>query len=109
MIPNRLYSNSITTKENMPLLQAYFYKIQKFVNDNRDIYSKTALLLFDDVLNNFDKAIVTNYSKIARLEELRNNIINNQNTKKMCRIPIFLAAPRHPRMPWLCCKASHTC
>ena len=92
MIPNRLYSNSITTKENMPLLQAYFYKIQKFVNDNRDIYSKTALLLFDDVLNNFDKAIVTNYSKIARLEELRNNIINNQNTKKMCRIPIFLAA-----------------
>ncbi len=92
MIPHSLYPNSLTTKENMQLLRTYFYKIQKFVNYNRDIYSKTALLLFDDVLNNFDKATATNYQKIARLEQLRNNIKNHQNTKKRCSIPIFLAA-----------------
>lgn len=80
LISNMLLPNNNSDKlKQCILLKDYFSKIYIFVRNNQNLYSKTALTLFEDVLNNIPKALQTDYTKLALLEKLRNHI-NKQNS-----------------------------
>ena len=75
LISNMLFPNSNSDKlKHCLLLKDYFAKIYIFVRNNQNLYSKTALRLFEDVLYHFPKALQTDYTKLALLEKLRKNI-----------------------------------
>ena len=79
LISNMLFPNCNSDKlKQCLLLKDYFSKIYIFVRNNQNLYSNTALMLFEDVLYNFPKALKTDYTKLALLEKLRNHI-NKKN------------------------------
>lgn len=54
-------------KAAFEVMHEYFQRIQDNVKRNRDLYNEFELKLFDDVLNNFEKAVDTNYKKLYSL------------------------------------------
>ena len=69
-------------------LRDYFSKIQKYVNNSRQIYAKYELALFDDLLSNINKAMTCKYANLYVLDYLRSNLKNKE--QKM--LPIFLSS-----------------
>ena len=57
------------------VMHEYFQRIQDNVKRNRDLYNEFELKLFDDVLNNFEKAVDTNYKKLYSLYLCKNKDI----------------------------------
>ena len=64
-------------------LKDYFLRIKKYIN-NREIYTKGELALFDNTLSDINKAMKINYMNIYLLDKLKQNITrkNLNNVKK---------------------------
>lgn len=55
-------------------LRKYFLRIKNRVNNNRELYTRLELLLFDAVLKDVDNALNINFEKIALLEKLEKSM-----------------------------------
>lgn len=61
-------------KEILDELRKLYLKVKKNVYKNKSLYEKPQFIMFDDIVNNYEKALATDYSKIFILNKLRKNV-----------------------------------
>jgi len=74
-----IYPNTDNRKQ-FEELRKYFSRIKTRVENNRKLYTKLELALFDNVLNNIDKAMHINYANLYVFEKLRKNIMKTKTS-----------------------------
>ncbi len=61
-------------KEIFEQLRILYLKVKNNVYKNKSLYEPTQFKMFDDIVNNYEKALVTDYCKIFMLNYLHKNV-----------------------------------